>query len=175
MKLTKRTVGQFHQAEPRLPARPTGRPDGQGCTKRSGLIGSSREGFTIIELLVVLSVIALFSSVVFALVSNTRANSRDAKREQDLKSLQDALAIYATNSGTYPVTGASGIYLTGNDSVSSALIASGVIPAIPLDPLNTNTFRYQYASADGFTYVLIYSLETSNIPGKSAGAQQAVP
>lgn len=136
---------------------------------------SRQRGFTIIELLVVIAIISLMTALGFALFSQARAKSRDAKRESDVKTLQSALSIYVTNASTYPTTDSSGIYLTGSDAVSAALVSAGAIQAIPLDPQNADNFRYQYTATDGFTYTLTYYLETNSIPGKSAGQHTASP
>ncbi len=137
--------------------------------------GRGRGGFTIIELLVVVAIIGLLTALGFALFSEARTKSRDAKREKDVKTLQDALSIYVTNASAYPVTDTNGVYLTGSDAVASTLIAAGALPAVPLDPQNVGNFRYKYTSTDGFTYTLIYYLETNSIPGKSAGEHTASP
>lgn len=134
-----------------------------------------RRAFTIIELLVVVAIIGLMTALGFALFSEARAKSRDAKREKDVKTLQDTLSIYVTNANTYPTTDASGLFLIGTDAVSTTLIAAGSIQAMPFDPQNTGNFRYHYASTDGFTYTLTYYLETNTIPGKSAGQHTASP
>lgn len=146
------------------------------CSLRpSSFVFWPRGGFTIVELLVVLSIIALLTSTAFALFSTARAKSRDTKREKDVKVLQDALSIYVTNANTHPVTDAAGLYITGTDAVSTQLTASGAITALPQDPQNIGNFRYHYRSTDGFTYLITYYLETNSIPGKSAGQQQVGP
>lgn len=134
-----------------------------------------RGGFTIIELLVVVSIIGLLTALGFALFSEARAKGRDVKREKDVKTLQDALSIYVTNANTHPVTDTNGVYLTGSDAISTALISAGALQAIPFDPQNVGDFRYKYTSPDGFTYTLTYYLETNSIPGKSAGQHTAGP
>lgn len=133
------------------------------------------KGFTIVELLVVVAIIAILVSTAFALLTSARARSRDVLREEHIKTLQNALALYATNAGAYPATDVSGTYLTASDPVSAALVAAGAIPVVPPDPLNTGSHRYHYRSADGAAYTLTYHLETGSIPGKAAGEQQAGP
>ena len=151
-----------------------------------GISLASRKGFTIIELLVVVAIIALLASAVIALFSSARARSRDAKREADIKTLQNALALYSTNTRIYPnPTPGAGICLTGSEAISTALINAGAISAIPLDPQQscgsgglpdaTNP-HYHYTSTDGSTYTITYYLETDSIPGKSApGQYEATP
>lgn len=131
-----------------------------------------RKGFTIIELLVVLAIAAMLLAGVMVLFQGARAKARDATREQDSKTLQNALTLYVTNLHAYPIYDG---YLTGSDVVSVALKNSDSIPQMPRDPLNQGNYRYYYTSADGSTYTLKYYLETDTIPGKSAGLNQAGP
>lgn len=149
---------------------------------RRGRTVSRIRGFTIIELLVVLAIIALIASVVVAMFSSARAKSRDATREENMKSLENALALYATNTRTFPhPTPAGGVCLgatDGSDTVSQQLVSSGAIGAIPRDPMQncaTTNQQYHYTSTDGSTYTITYYLETSSIPGKSAGRQTVSP
>ncbi len=148
----------------------------QACHRYGHLhVENPRSGFTIIELLVVLAIFGLLVSVTMVTIQNTRAKSRDATREEHVKTLQNALTLHVTNAQSYPVTDAAGVYLNGTDSVSTALISSGSIAAIPRDPLNSGDFRYHYLSANAQTYTITYYLEIDSIPGKSAGQQKAGP
>lgn len=136
-----------------------------------------KKGFTIIELLVVVSIIALIASSVFVLLSQARAKGRDATREEHMKTLQNALELYHTNARSYP-TCDPGVFIDGvsDDScVSTLLINAQAIAALPRDPLNQGNYRYFYESASGADFIISYYLETDEIPGKSAGLNQATP
>lgn len=136
-----------------------------------------RGGFTIVELLVVVSIIALIASSVFVLLSKARAKGRDAVREQDIKTLQTALDSYHTNARSYPQCDP-GQFVPDSgatDCLSAPLSGAQAIAALPHDPLNQGNYRYFYESASGVDYVIIYYLETGDIPGKLAGQNQATP
>lgn len=123
-------------------------------------------------MLVVLAVITMIGSFVFVQMQQARARTRDAEREEEVKTIQNALALYVVNNKNYPIyTGA----LTGTDSVSTALIASNSLPQMPADPHNSGVYQYTYASGNGATYTITYYLETDSVLGKSAGAQTASP
>lgn len=135
-------------------------------------IKNSKHGFSVVELLVVISVIVLLGSLILVQVSSSRARARDAEREGEVKTLQNALAIYIVNNKSYPVFSGP---LTGSDAASTALTNDGSLSQVPLDPANTGNFRYVYTSTDGSTYTITYYLETNSISGKSAGVQTATP
>lgn len=142
-----------------------------------------KRGFTIIELLVVIAIIGMLFTVIFAQIANTRAKSRDARREEDIKSIQNALGLYAFTRFVYPLC-ATEVAINGNlDCLSAELVTQGAIPRVPTDPFfNTDAvcgsvgFVYCYqSSSDGTGYTLRYRLETDSIHGKSAGWQSINP
>ena len=125
-----------------------------------------------IEMLVVLAVIAMIGSLVFVQMRTARSRARDAEREEKIKTIQNALALYVVNNHFYPIyTG----FLTGTDPVSSALITDNALHQMPLDPLNTGVYQYSYTSGNGAVYTITYYLETDSIPGKIAGVQTTSP
>lgn len=66
---------------------------------------NKQSGFTIIELLVVVAIIATIMSIVVALVGDAKAKARDTKRRADLSQIQVALELYRNEHGTFQVTG----------------------------------------------------------------------
>lgn len=134
-------------------------------------------GFTIVELLVVVAIIGMIASMIFVSFESTRAKSRDARREEDMKQVQNALGLYFVNNRQFPEC--SELVINGStDCVSDALIAVGAISGLPTDPVQgssgvcdgENSYVYCYSS-DLFTYTLKYRLETDSIPNKSSGWQ----
>ncbi|MES2007002.1 MAG: prepilin-type N-terminal cleavage/methylation domain-containing protein [Patescibacteria group bacterium] len=59
-------------------------------------------GFSLIELLVVISIIGLLVGIIVPNLSNARAASRDARRVSDIKNIQLALALYYNDNLHYP-------------------------------------------------------------------------
>lgn len=68
-------------------------------------------GFTLVEMLVVISIIGILTSVLAGGYVNSQKNSRDAARKIQLKSISDALNSFYADNGRYPSDG--GIGTTG--------------------------------------------------------------
>jgi prepilin-type N-terminal cleavage/methylation domain-containing protein len=64
---------------------------------------SRKSGFTLIELLVVVAIISLLTSITLASLSNARKKSRYAVRLNDITQVRNALELYYTTYGHYPV------------------------------------------------------------------------
>lgn len=62
----------------------------------------NRKGFTLVELLVTISIIGILSAIGLVLYSTVLKQSRDSKRQSDLKSIQLALEQYSNDQGFYP-------------------------------------------------------------------------
>lgn len=117
-----------------------------------------RLGFTLVELLVVISIISLLSSISLSSLQNARASGRDALRVQQLKQIQQALELYSLNNdGEYLHNNSDPGYVAGVNTVQSfistlqPLVDEGLLAKIPQDPLGdgnqncgSNRCRYGY-------------------------------
>lgn len=117
-------------------------------------------GFTIVELLVVISVIGILAAITTVSYTGVAASARDAMRKSDLAAIENALELNYLDYGAYTQPenvcidtsigddGCSGtITIIGDWSVSSDLrdlVADGYINHLPLDPINDSTYRYTY-------------------------------
>lgn len=60
------------------------------------------KGFTLVEILVVLSVVAILAGVMYSGFSDTRAQERDAERQASLRQAEIALESYRRANNRYP-------------------------------------------------------------------------
>ena len=105
------------------------------------------KGFTLVELLVVISIVSLLSSIVFASLNSARIKSRDAYRVSQVAEVQKALSLYYSNNGSYP---ANPFAFSCSDSVPhnwqsviSTLTGAGVLASSNY-PKNTGIFASSY-------------------------------
>lgn len=130
-------------------------------------------GFTLIELLIVITIIGLLASITVVSLHVARQKARDARRMGDITSMQQALALYATNNRPFPIQTTSAI-ITNSSTVGAALIAAGSMDSLPTDPLSP-TYNYTYqSSANGNTYILTFCLETNGIANYAQGCGNTV-
>lgn len=125
-----------------------------------------------VELLVVIAIIGLLAGMVVVSMQNIREKARDAQRVSDINSIVAGLGMYHNDFNAYPIYDG---YITGSDTLSTALKDSKSLNGIPTDPLNTDNSRYYYQSTDGEDYYLQYYLETDSIHGKVKGLNYVVP
>ncbi|MFZ2167290.1 MAG: type II secretion system protein [Minisyncoccia bacterium] len=112
-------------------------------------------GFTLIELMVVISIIGVLSSIVMSTFTQARAKARDASRQASMHTIVTALQEYYLEYGCLPITQgtticgpATGTYSDANagdwDYSSQGgflgfLVTAGVLKKVPVDPTNNMT------------------------------------
>jgi len=62
----------------------------------------SEGGFTLVELLIVIVVIAILAAIVINTFSGVQARARDTERQTDVKAVASQLEVYYTDNGYYP-------------------------------------------------------------------------
>lgn len=131
-----------------------------------------RKGFTLIEILIVVAIIAILASVVLVGLGPTQQAGRDARRLSDLRQVQNGLELYYNKCGFYPgsATGASACAASNNAAtagyadMSSAVTGSGLgINTMPLDPTNAapHTYLFDTNGKTASQYVLAAVLENT--------------
>ncbi len=126
-----------------------------------------QKGFSLIELLVVATVIIVITTI--GLVSFTTAGkgARDGKRKADLEAVRQALVLYKADGNTYP-SGTSGN--NANYTTMTATLVSGGYLSNPKpdDPKNTAPYQYTYyAPAAGDSFCLCAYAEDDDIANQA--------
>jgi prepilin-type N-terminal cleavage/methylation domain-containing protein len=117
-----------------------------------------RYGFTIVELLIVIVVIAILAAISIVAYNGIQQRARDNIRKSDLAQIEKSLELYKIDKGKYSLNeicsdtsyGGSGCGAAGGtgdwDSNSSLreLIPGGYMKMIPKDPINNSTYNYNY-------------------------------
>jgi general secretion pathway protein G len=132
-----------------------------------------KQGFTILEMLVVLAIIAVLSAIGITQFSNAQQKSRDVKRLSDVREIKKALNLYQIDNIRFPIQ-TTELTITGDDSFSTILEASGFITEVPTDPQHPGlSYTYQSNSA-GSDYDIRFCLETDTVPNYSQGCGNTI-
>lgn len=118
-----------------------------------------KSGFTIVELLIVIVVIAILAAITIAAFNGIQQRARDSARTSDIASIHKALELYRADNGIFPSVGTDNIGYNIS-SLSTALVPT-YIASIPNDP-NTSLTNYQYVrgTAASGAYGIRISYET---------------
>ncbi len=133
---------------------------------------SHTKGFTIVELLIVIVIIAILAAITIVAYNGMQQRARDAARTSAAQSLMKALELYKTSDGVYPDA-------CGHDSGCDipAGMATYLVPTytsgVPNDPDATKPFQYVRPST-GTSFGLRVRYETKPtckyLGGTAAGA-----
>ena len=94
--------------------------------------GNILTGFTLIEVLITLTIIAILMSFVAPYVLNRPDQARDLKLKFDFEAIESALALYKLDNGKYPTQELGFDHLINGDNGSKYL------SKIPEDPWGSN-------------------------------------
>lgn len=109
----------------------------------------SRLGFTLLELLVSISIIALMLGLATVSYTTAQRNGRDARRRNDMQAVQKGLEQYFAENQSYPA-----------NCTQSALVAEHLPSGYPTDPRNLAPYVYSgYNTCTTTSYCICALLE----------------
>lgn len=134
-----------------------------------------KRGFSLIELMVAMSIIAILATIGITSYVNAQKRARDGRRKADLEQIRSALEMYRVDNNTYPTGGWLRVDTDADNTLTTELVDNGYLSALPLDPkkddngnpgpcYTPSNYRYNYWSSDGSSYFLtaIMESDTSN-------------
>ncbi len=119
-----------------------------------------QDGFTIIELLIVIAIIGILATLVLTNFSSAQAKGRDSVRQNNIGSVSRSIELYHTNNANYPGEPLTTTLIEGieNDALTdeqgntiAVTITTGIVA--PADPYTypgnkPTTAQYTYAGYD---------------------------
>lgn len=118
-----------------------------------------RKGFTLLELLVVISIIGILIAMGAVAYSTAQKKGRDARRTGDMKAIQNAMEQAYASSGSYP---------SFSGCPSTVTMGTGSTFQMPSDPKNSSPYVYTCSVPAGLSYCACAPLEGTTTGGNSS-------
>jgi prepilin-type N-terminal cleavage/methylation domain-containing protein len=130
-----------------------------------------KRGFTLMELVVVMAILAILSTGGVATYVRSLKRGRDAQRKSDLAQVQKALETYFNDKNSYPDSNATGQIVAcsagacvwGTDGLEDISVPVAVrtvyMKLLPKDPVSAQKYFY---TSDGLSYQLYAKLENDD-------------
>ena len=104
---------------------------GRGIVRRR----RTSSGFTLIELMIVMSLIVILASIGLALYTNSVIRAKESVLKEDLFRMRDAIDQYYADKGKYPAT-------------LDALVSDKYLRSIPVDPFTQSADTWQSVQSE---------------------------
>jgi prepilin-type N-terminal cleavage/methylation domain-containing protein len=131
------------------------------------------QGFTIVELLIVIVVIGILALLVITTYSGIQAKARNAKRQTDIASLQTQLEAFFSQQGYYPSLGDMNSISWRGQFMKSLDVNALVDPSSTCDPTVTGSACLVAAPvAKSYSYKVTQSDGTTSCESADTGCAQ---
>ena len=107
----------------------------QHLARRTSHVAASQVGFTLVELLVVISMISLLAAMAIVQYRNSVQSGKEAVLKTNLFRMRDAIDQYYADKGKYP-------------SSIDTLVSDGYLRVIPEDPITRSRDSWQTVPAE---------------------------
>ena len=116
----------------------------------------NRQGFTLVELLIVIIVIAVLAAIAIPKFVNSSARSKEASLHADLKLVRNAIQLFQNDTGCYPAVitdlAATAAPASGKDSTGAVYTITAAnwkgpyMTSVPNDPVGGAALTYSVLS-----------------------------
>jgi len=122
-------------------------------------------GFTLIELMITITILAVLALAAFVSFSKANMRARDGKRKADLEQVRGALELYRTSIGSYPPSSSWGVLMETLTDTDDQYLSSSVA-----DPKSNGNYMYVYTTpATPHAYSVCTAFETGVQAGDQPG------
>ncbi|MFK7780081.1 MAG: type II secretion system protein [Candidatus Gracilibacteria bacterium] len=133
-------------------------------------MNKSKQAFTLVELIVVITILAILGTIAFISLQGYSASSRDSVRISDVSNMKTSLELFHLNAGKYPLPDDYGTFTySGEDLFYQGYCGDNVIQnvsrnmsEVPTDPLTERKYIYSVSSNKNELEILSL-LETDDI------------
>ena len=110
---------------------------GSGPVLDAGRAFTARQGFTLIELMIVMSLIVILAGIGLTLYGNSVTRAKEAALKEDLFRMRDAIDQYYADQNKYPAS-------------LEELVSAKYLRAVPVDPFtqSAETWTTTFSDAD---------------------------
>lgn len=121
-----------------------------------------KKGFTLVELMIVITVIAILATIAVVTFTRVQKTARDSKRKEEMHSIVTALQGYYSEKSVYPISATS---TAASTALTSALTTNymSTVPTGPAGASGVNTDYMYITNAAGQTFALCATLEVPTV------------
>jgi len=115
-----------------------------------------KKGFTLVELLIVIIIIAVLAAIAIPKFSNSSQRSKESSLRANLKLVRNAIDLFRADTGAFPanMTGLTTSTTAGLSAAAAACTIAATdwrgpyLQAVPVDPVSGSAMTYGTSAAD---------------------------
>ena len=144
-------------------------------------IRKNNKGFTLLEIIIVVAIISVLAVILLPRLARVRQPANDAKRINDLRTIQGFLELYYQKYRFYPASITVGFGSEGGGdcgaltTLCGILITDGITNSVPGDPVAGSVYEYGSDIAPAQAYVIAATLQSDDNPALEGDVDGAVP